>query len=292
MKKVIFFSDSHTYWLDSDESLLKSKIIKDPGIIKEIPSVGSFFGKFIPDFDEDYWLTNGAIKVFYEKELSKKRKESGSFKPHSGYIFPEFLDKIDHEQFLIERNKLKEFWKFKRVNSAFLGTKFHKEREEEAKNRGWIDNPWTGERFLLKTHEKFFDNESICENLFDLEEGAYTELLVFDLDLWVAGQIDEVFIKGKGKNKKVWISDHKTNEKRPEKSDIQNCFHPLEHLNASKHTKYSLQVSIYAYILQKAGFKIQDIGYTFYKNYNVLDKEHIKCDKLFDECAKIFDEQV
>jgi len=290
MKKVIFIADGHTYWLDAEDSLSKNPIPQKPGQIVEIPSVGSVYGKYFPEFDTQYWLTNGTLKVLMEDKLKEQRKSIGGFKPPAEAVFGPLLPLVSPEEFFKKRVELQSHWNFKGKNSCFLGSKFHKKLENQAIASGFVINPWTSEKFKLIHDEKWFDNESVCEDLYDLEDGAYAELLVFDLDLNIAGQIDECFIKSRGKTRKVWINDHKSNEEKPSTSSPDWAWGPLKHLNASKHSRYSMQLSTYGYILQKAGFVVQDIGYTFYKNYDEAKKEHIKIKPLFAEVEAILAE--
>jgi ATP-dependent exoDNAse (exonuclease V) beta subunit len=149
-------------------------------------------------------------------------------------------------------------------------------------------NPWTNDEFPLHQWDKKFDNEAWPGELSDLPDGAYSELLVYNLELNVAGQIDMCFIERKGKKKLAWIGDYKTNEKKPPTSDLDCGIGPLSHLNASKHSRYAMQLSMYAYILEKAGFEIQQIGYSFYKNYEKEAVEHIETPFLREECENIF----
>lgn len=207
VKKVFFLADDHTYWLDKEGVLENNPIPQKAGVITQIPSVGKFYGKFFPAFESDYWLTNGALKALIPEKLAEKR--DGRIKPPAEEVFPELLSMVDPGDFFAERHKLEEFWAFKRQNSAFLGTKFHTMMENEAKANGYIVNPWNGEVFDLIQWEKKFDNEAYPGELADLPAGGYSELLVYDLDLNVAGQIDMCFVKRVGKRKLAWVGDFK-----------------------------------------------------------------------------------
>jgi len=286
MKKVFFLADDHTYWLDREGVLSNNPIPQKAGVITQIPSVGKFYGKFFPSFESDYWLTNGALKALVPEELAAKR--DGRIKPPAEEVFPELLAGVDPADFFRERHKLEEFWAFKRQNSAFLGTKFHTMMENEAKANGYIVNPWNNEVFDLIQWDKFYDNEAYPAELGDLPAGGYSELLVYDLELNVAGQIDMCFVKRIGKRKLAWVGDFKTNEKKPDRSGMESGLGPLSHLQDCKHNRYAVQLSMYAYILEKAGFEVQEIGYSFYKNYDKNAVEHIETPFLREECKNIF----
>lgn len=278
MKKVLFIADGHSYWLDDQDGDVRK--------VLEIPSVGRVFKRFFPDFDENYWLTHGALKEIATNQLSDLRKNNfpKQIKPNPYELFPPLLESVDHAEFLDSRHRLANSWKWKKVNSQFRGTKFHEMLEKKAEKQGFLINPFTEKEFTLRKHDPYYDNESRCENLFDLEEGVYTELLIFDLDLWIAGQVDECFIKNYGKRRFVWINDHKTNEEKPSKSSPENMLEPFSHYYASKHMGYCFQLSTYAYILEKAGFTIKNLGYTWYKNYNPEQKELIEVEYLKEDC--------
>lgn len=288
MKKIYFIADGHSYWLDSSDHLSTHKIPKEPGLVIRLNSVGSFFGQFFPDFDRDYWLTYKALQKCDPDGFSVVKARYKQSKPSAAEFFPAVMSTIDVSDFFAIRKQLAEFWEFKRVNSAFLGSQFHSVLEKQAHDSGFMINCWTGERQNLVTWEKRFDNESYSENLMDLPDGSYSELLVFDLETGIAGQIDECFIKSKGKKRYFWINDHKTNEEKPGKSSPEKAFDPISHLNTSKHTKYSMQVSIYAWILKKAGFIPAEIGYTFYEKYDQKCYENVKVEPFFTEIEKMF----
>ncbi len=215
--KVVFFDSSHSYYA-IDESLIENGRIsfrgkKDPTNlgIRKLSSVGKFFGKYFPEYDSNYWLTYKGLE-FANKDVFDEIK-SANFKgigaPRAELFFPMLFDKIDPNVFQDKRQLFSEFWDFKRENSAFLGTQFHLNQEKKHEKNGFIINPFTEEKFKLITHNKIFDNESVVYNLKDLEDGAYSEILLFDLEVGVAGQVDELFVKTIKKKKNIWINDFK-----------------------------------------------------------------------------------
>lgn len=289
VKNVFFLDSPHTYWYDENGVLVDGKRrVTKPGIIRQLDSVGSRYKKFLPEYDSDYWLTNGAIKALEEETLVKVR--NGVYKPPAEEVFPVMFKIVKPEDFFKERGKLKEFWQFKGQNAAFLGTKLHRMLENQAKANGYVVNPWTGEVFNLIQWEKFYDNEAYPGELKDLPDGGYRELLVYDLELNVAGQLDLCFIKTIGGIRYASIGDDKSNEKKPPTTDMECFYEPLSHLNAGKHNQYAMQLSMYAYILERAGFEIleDEIGYSFYKNYEISSVEHINTPFLREECESIF----
>jgi len=84
------------------------------------------------------------------------------------------------------------------------------------------------------------------------------ELLVYDEELGVAGQIDLPLIHRDGK---VIIADYKFTKKIDTKGyKGQKGIHPLtEHLDDCKLIKYGLQLSMYAYLLERQGLSIDSL---------------------------------
>jgi hypothetical protein len=288
MKKIFFIADGHSYWLDETDHLSTHKIPEKQGLIKKLSSVSGFYGRFFPEYDRNYWLTYKSLQACDPDVFAEIKKDFKSPKPNPDVFFPHVMSRIDSDSFFDIRQEMAEFWEFKMNNSSFLGTQFHYVQEQKAKDQGFVVNCWTGEKFDLVSWDKRFDNESYSDNLMDLPDGAYVELLLFNLDKGLAGQIDQCFIKTIKKKRYFWLNDFKTNEKI-DKSSLDRGLDPISHLNASKHTKYSMQASIYAWMLKSAGFIPVEIGYTKYKNFDENCYENVKVEPFFDEIQKMFE---
>ena len=70
-------------------------------------------------------------------------------------------------------------------------------REERSYAQGWEINPYTGTKLRVHRFEKKYDNQSIVDNLIDLPDGCYPELLIWDLEYGICGQEDKVYIETK-----------------------------------------------------------------------------------------------
>jgi hypothetical protein len=87
-----------------------------------------------------------------------------------------------------------------------------------------------------------------------------SEYLLYDEELGVAGTIDFLLIKGEKKKKSVTLVDFKTNDKitttgyKNAKAQF-----PLEELPDCSYSKYTLQLSLYAYMLERQGYKVDDL---------------------------------
>lgn len=267
-KKVVFFKDVHEYYHGN----------------RKLPSVGHWTKKYFPPFMENYWLTHKTLQEYFGDEYSDHYKSFKRFQPISYDLFSDLISKMGVEKFVEIKTRIKGEWSRKRNEAAFNGTKFHDMMEQRAYDDGYLINPWDNKKYVVKYHKKTYDNESLCLDLSKLPDGAYLELLVFDLNIGVAGQADMVFIETIDGVRYVDINDHKTNEKKPGKSAPEKCFPPFNNDYASTHFKYVLQINSYAYILSLHGFVPRNLAYTYYKNYDektatLVDVEN-RCDDI------------
>lgn len=261
--RVIFIADGHSYWYGA----------------QRLKSVGVFIKPYFPKFREGYWLTHIALKEIFGKEYkehySSFSKRDRMLGPPALELFPPFLARVSAKEFVDKKEEIRARWDLKRFESQFRGTKFHNEREEEVYNQGWMYNRYTNRQVALSPQNKrnkFYDNESLVMDLSKLKDGAYPELVIFDLELGICGQADMVFIETIDGVRYVDIDDHKTNEKKPPKSGTEYCLPPFDGMYACDHFKYEIQMNSYAYLLSRYGFVPRNLGYTWYKDYEVASQ--------------------
>lgn len=282
--KIIFFESEHVYYLNG----------------KKVPSVGSILKRMKYPYNSNYWLAYKALQDTLPTQF-QARKE---FTKAKHYHHDNFTEKVinpvlaDHPEiakdYFEKRKEYINLWDFKRDNAAFRGTRFHKIMEDADREAGGRINPWTG-NFCKHINSKMdlstCDNYAIKEKLYDLEDGYYTELLVFDHELGICGQADMVWIETIGRYRYIWINDWKTNEKKPGKGGMDSYLPPFEKLKASKHQGYEFQINLYAYMLYRAGFKVKNLGYEWVKGYNPETTELVefKFDKkVMEKICKTF----
>lgn len=163
------------------------------------------------------------------------------------------------EEYWLER------WDQNRDEACERGTNFHKAKEDYINGRGVV---------VFKNEVKFVKNASFVlestSNLADLEDGLYTELLLWD-DAWkLAGQSDIVVITTEGGVRYVDFDDHKTNKKidtksyRNKQGDYKMMLSPLSHLMDCHLQHYELQMSIYAYMMERNGYVVRSLQFTHY----------------------------
>ncbi len=114
-------------------------------------------------------------------------------------------------------------------------------------------------------------------------DNVYAEKQLYNLDYGIAGTADVVFIDKK--NKVIKIYDWKTNNKLETTSyNNKTMYEPLTHLVDSKYTRYCLQLSLYAYMLEQMypDFKIQELAFVHLtdKGYKVFNTPYLKTDIL------------
>lgn len=270
---IIFFRDGHSYWCDG----------------RRFRSVNQFIRPLKPEFDSKYWLPHSLFKEYFGQEYLDFKKELGlGYAPPPEKIYPPFIEKMGAALYQEELEKLIDRWEFDKLSAGFRGREFHATMEKEAYQNGFIINPWDKKPYELKVYPKLYDNESLMENLYHLPDGVYPELLVFNKGLKLAGQADEVFIETKRKYRYVDINDHKTNGEKPSKSGFNFYSHPLHHLRDCGHVDYSLQISSYAWMLEQFGFRVRNLGYTWYSNYQIESAHLTGVDYLKRELESVF----
>jgi hypothetical protein len=255
-KKIIFFDDNHSYWFDGEE----------------FSSVGKYISPIFPEFESNYWKTHITLKRLlgdtYMEHYRALRKSTRRTMPPADKLFPPFLRSLDPMVYMKERMVVSDEWMFKTCLTSYRGTQFHNKMEKAVYDRKWMMNPFTEQQIPAQKYAKEFDNESLTLDLSTLPDGAYPELLVFDLDLKVAGQADMVFFETIDGIRYVDIDDWKTNEKKPAKSDMFRCNAPFQKEYASKHFKYEIQINLYAFLLSRHGFVPRHLAYTHVREYD------------------------
>jgi hypothetical protein len=179
----------------------------------------------------------------YHEEFDKKAKSESSAKKKG--TTPEIL---------------LEEWAEKNRKSVERGKAYHLFREEEAYKDKKKKTYKHGESNGLK---EAFD-------ITKLQQGVYPELMLYLPEFDLTGTADYVEIFD---DKTFILEDYKTNEKlefsgymvfdtesktRKEKK----MFTPVNHLPDCKGFHYTLQLSIYAYMLEQAGYKLRPNGLT------------------------------
>ena len=270
--KIAFSEKEHCYWNVNDN--------------KKYISVTTLIGKFERPFDKDFWSAYKALERILPKDswmLEKKSLLS------SKKFNKELLDiyNITENEFNKVQQDILDEWQRKNIESCERGTAKHLELENSfyGSNRGnTLKKLGIGGKFECKRNYTELN----------LENGLYPEYLISrtsdDGILRIAGQIDLLIKQGN----EIILADWKTSEKIDKKGgfDTQSkstakMLYPLNNLEDSNFWHYSLQLSTYAWMLQKLNpnFKIKDlILYHFDHNDN---ETLYHCDYLKDEVQRM-----
>jgi hypothetical protein len=255
---IKFFEDKHLYISDKGEY---------------IPSVTSLLSK-LKTFDQNYWSDISAIKSILGVPTFKELK--GNYKePKLNSKFVDYLlNYVDIEEYISAKENILSEWKEKNLKACSFGTENHLILEKESYTRGYEINPFTQEKYttFIKDIPSDCQNQSIKENLYDLEDGYYPELLINHPDNIYVGQADKIFIKTINGVRYVDIDDYKFNNKittfpfKNEDTGLLNTFNkPLDYVYDTKFHTYQLQLSAYLYMMELQGFTPRYAAFTHYK---------------------------
>lgn len=154
---------------------------------------------------------------------------------------------------------VKEIWSKVNKESCEKGTAYHKQKEaiDLAKKIHVVN----GKELPLGIDATY------VENLYDLPDGIYTELLVWNNDLGIAGQADKIIIYTEGDTRYVEIEDYKTNKEIKQYNYLNKStgkpvvneylLAPVERFCNCNYYLYQLQLNMYGWLLTQFGFKIR-----------------------------------
>ena len=271
--KVAFLEGPHKYFN-----------IDDPSIV--YTSVTTLIGKFEPEFDKEFVSKYKALERLIPADIWKKEK-GGIWKSHK--IPDSFLEvhDISPEELNEVQQDILDEWEDINKRSCERGTKIHAQLENSFYTAGsniTLKKFGIGGKFSCKKDY----------NELDLDYGIYPEYLIYydnpKLDLHIAGQIDLLVKNGND----IVIIDHKTNKKIDLKGFYNNATrtseklnYPLGSLDNCNYNVYQLQLSTYAWMLQKINpdFVIKDLILNHYDHDGNNTLYH--CTYLKDEVEKM-----
>ena len=234
---VCFNEEAHTYWDEGNEK-------------EKYTSVTTLIHSFTQPFDKDFWSAYKALERLIPKESWATEKKSLL---NSKIFNRELLDlyNISENDFNREQQSILDEWEAANRESCERGTRIHAELENEyyAKPKNIsLQKYGVGGKFECKKgHSEL-----------DLEHGVYPEYLIYrksdDGILKIAGQIDLLIKDGND----IYIIDYKTNKSIDMKSGFNTqtkknatMLYPLNNLMDCNYYHYTLQLSTYAFMIQK-----------------------------------------
>lgn len=258
MNKIIFNAANHTYSKEGNYT-----------------SVSKLISRYKNEFDRNHWSSYKALE-----RLIPNFKE---FKAGKNINSPEFIEygiaHIGNEQLFDDMKKiiLKE-WDIENQVSVNKGNVYHLKKEQQSYTNGVETNPFDGKIYPVIPKKEVADQKvAIVDNLYDLEDGYYPELILWNDEYKIAGQADKVFIETKKNKRYIDIDDYKTNKKISKTGYMGNKMKaPLSHLPDANYIHYSLQISTYAWLLEEFGYRVRNLSFHHYnKQYpiNYMSKE-------------------
>jgi hypothetical protein len=244
---VCFSEDTHTYFNVNDES-------------KQYISVTTLIGQYEQEFQKDFWSAYKALEKLLPKDAWNLEKKSLlSSKKFNKEILETY--NISENDFNKAQQDILDEWDKNNREACERGTKIHSELENSFYK--------AGKNVIL---QKFgiggkFECRKDYTDL-DLEYGVYPEYLIYresaDGILKLAGQIDLIIKSGND----IILVDHKSNKKIDLKSGYDSktkntakMKYPLNTLDDCNMSHYTMQLSTYAWMLQKINpdFVIKDL---------------------------------
>lgn len=269
---IAFNEESHLYWnVDNNEKYI---------------SVTTLIHKFANEYDAEFWSAYKALeKLLPEDSWNIEKKSLLNTKKFNKEILDVY--NISENDFNREQQNMLDAWAKKNKESCERGTKIHAELEHSFYKAGKNVNL---QRFGIGG--KFECKKDYTD--LDLEYGVYPEYLIYrtsdDGVLKIAGQIDLIVKSGN----EITICDWKTNGKIEQKSFFNTktkssvkMKYPLNNLDDVNFYHYTLQLSTYAWMLQKINpnFIIKDLILVHFDHDGNQTIYH--CDYLKDEVERM-----
>ena len=270
---IAFNEEAHRYWNVNDEA-------------KKFISVTTLIERFGQPFDKNFWSAYKALEKLLPAESWKIEKKSLLSSKKFDKTLLQVYD-ISEDTFNKAQQDILDAWAEENRKSCERGTKIHAQLEAEFYQGG--------KNVELKKFGlggKFECRRGYTE--LDLPYGVYPEYLISrtsdDGILNIAGQIDCLVKNGN----EIVIIDHKTNKKLDLKGGFNTVtkstskmLYPLNNLDDCNFNHYQLQLSTYAWMLQKINpnFVIKDLILNHYDHEGNNTLYH--CDYLKTEVERM-----
>lgn len=269
---VAFNDENHCYWNVNDN--------------EKYISVTTLINSFAQPFDAEFWSAYKALEKLLPKDAWKLEKKSLL---NTNKFNKEILDlyNISENDFNKAQQDILDEWEKNNKEACERGTKIHADIENS-----FYKNPNAGQLKKFGIGGKFECKKDYSE--LDLEYGVYPEYLIYresdDGILRLAGQVDLIIKSGN----EIVIVDHKSNKKIEQKSFFNSktktstkMKYPLNTLDDANFWHYTLQLSTYAWMLQKINpdFIIKDLILNHYDHDGNNTLYH--CDYLKTEVERM-----
>lgn len=224
-------------------------------------SVSKLIGKYKRPYNRDYWSTYKAYERIIGQAKFKDLRKALGYPMEDSNLFNDLSVMVSKEELDKAIQEILGEWKNKNDKSIKKGNDYHTFKEDQAKELGYCENPFTGKKCptIHSTKIEYKNNieyrSPVVNTLYELEDGFHPELILWNDEAGIAGQADLVFIETEGKKRYVDLSDYKTNGKIDKYNFMKyRMLDPLGHLHDCNYNHYRLQISAYAWLLEQAGF--------------------------------------
>ena len=269
---VCFNDENHCYWNVNDN--------------EKYISVTTLIHQFTQPFDKEFWSAYKALEKLIPKDSWAIEKKSLL---NSKKFDKSILDVYDisENDFNKTQQDILDSWDEENRKSCERGTQIHSDIENSFYKKSKdisLKKFGIGGKFECKK-----DHTEL-----DLEYGVYPEYLIYreseDGILRIAGQVDLIIKSGN----EITIVDHKTNKKIEQKSFYNSktrtsakMKYPLNNLDDVNFYHYTMQLSTYAWMLQKINpnFVIKDLILNHYDHDGKNTLYH--CEYLKDEVERM-----
>lgn len=290
--KIIFRDVDHSYWMGTGGIEGRTRM----------RSVNTLWGRYFEPFDREFVISTNALAA-----IIGHNKFWRSYMPNKWNItthedlrnkYGKYMDGLFYEL----RELIRLEWDYGNV----MGTEIHEVFEGEAYSLGYVINPFDGKKYITRDIPKKYDNQSVVDNLWDLEDGCYPELVVWHEASRSCGQIDVPMIETIDGVRYFDLLDFKSNggideetglKKRKEISKPSKQKRDKKYImgtgvlskvyDCGKYTQYQGQLSMYAALLEEAGFICRNIGVGHLLEYNPNTLSIIKYPYLEKEAKAV-----
>ncbi len=260
---VIFEEEGHKYYDKNNPN-------------QTYTSVTTMIHQYVNEFDRIFWASYKALEKLLPKDKWNVEKKSLLNTKKFDKVLLE-MHEINENDFNREQQFILDEWDNENRKSCERGTKIHADLENsfyQKKENIDISKFEIGGKFECR--KDYSD--------LDIENGIYPEYLISrvseDGKLRIAGQIDLLVKKGN----KIIIADWKTNKEIKTKSFFNSSTKtsvkmkfPLNNLDDSNYWHYTLQLSTYAWMIQKLNpeFEIEDLVLVHFDHKDNMTVYHL-----------------
>lgn len=270
--KIAFSEEEHVYWnVDDNERYI---------------SVTTLIHNYSQPFDRDFWSAYKALEKLLSKDSWKIEKKSLLNTKKFNNSLLEIYN-ISENDFNKCQQDILDTWDEENRKSCERGTKIHSDLENAFYKKPKDINL---QKFGLGGRFECRKNYSDL----DMEYGVYPEYLIYresdDKILRIAGQVDLLIKSGN----EITIVDYKTNKKLDFKSGFDSATktsakmkYPLNTLDDCNFNHYQLQLSTYAWMMQKINpeFIIKDLIIVHYDHSG--NETLYRCEYLKSEVERM-----